>query len=232
MNYNYYYNQVPRHGPQRNNLIYTSLMSDDCKTFVQWFYNDTEYHRGQNEVVDDDKMEEKWQREVKYLTLMSKHYPELVPEVLDIDVTNRKIYLRVDGVDFWNRASCQTENYDSVLQDWKSQMLTIIKAHKSLDLYKYSMHPSSYFVVDNQLKSINYFFVYHESEGPISIAEHSSHIHSSRQAVMRQQIEKLGISWDKPESLSLLQHLCFESFKTNYPKDFIKEAEAIYDQRN
>ena len=42
MKFNYYYNQVPGQGEQRTNLIYTSLMSEDKKTFVQWYYNDTE----------------------------------------------------------------------------------------------------------------------------------------------------------------------------------------------
>jgi hypothetical protein len=91
------------------------------------------------------------------------------------------------------------------------------------------MHPSSYFVVDGKLKSINYFFTYRENEGPISIADHASHIYSTRQDIMRRQIEQMGLSWDKPESLKTLQMLCFESFRTNYPTDFIEKAKAIYD---
>jgi hypothetical protein len=91
------------------------------------------------------------------------------------------------------------------------------------------MHPSSYFVVDGKLKSINYFFTYRENEGPISIADHASHIYSTRQDIMRKQIEAMGLSWDKPESLKTLQILCFESFRSNYPVDFIEKAKAIYD---
>ncbi|MEY4334708.1 MAG: hypothetical protein RLZZ196_3458, partial [Bacteroidota bacterium] len=67
MDYEYYYNNVPGVGLTRNNLIYTSLISTDKKVFVQWYHNDSEYHKGQNEIVDPDKMEEKWQREVKFL---------------------------------------------------------------------------------------------------------------------------------------------------------------------
>ena len=58
MNYEYYYNNVPGDGPSRNNLIYTSLISTDKKTFVQWYYNDVTYHKNQNQVVDPAKMEE------------------------------------------------------------------------------------------------------------------------------------------------------------------------------
>lgn len=227
--FNYYYNQVPGQGQQRNNLIYTSLISNDNKTFVQWYYNDSEYHKGQNEVVDPSKMEEKWLREINHLTHMRNNFPDLVPKIINIDLERKKLYLEVDGVDFWNRAKCNVENYNSVVPDWEEQMLNILKAHKSLGMYKYSLHPSSYFVVNGKLKSINYFFSYREHEGPISIADHSSHIYSSRQSIMREQIEHMGLSWDKPESLQKLQMLCFESFRNNYTNDFIEEAKKIYE---
>jgi hypothetical protein len=204
-------------------------MSEDNKTFVQWYYNDTGYHQGKNEVVDPKKMEEKWLREVNYLTQMRNAYPNLIPKILKIDLTGRKIFLEVDGPDFWQQANCDIDNYSKVLPDWKEQMLTIIKAHKSLGLYKYSMHPSSYFVVEGKLKSINYFFCHRDSEGPLILADYKSHIYSDRQKQMQEHIEAMGISWNKPEPQQILQKLCLESFKTNYPIEFIEEAKAIYD---
>ena len=229
MELNYYWNNVPGVGLCRNNLIYTSLMSADKKLFVQWYYNDPEYHKGQNEILDPGKMEEKWLREVNCLTQMRNRYPDLIPNIVKIDLDNRKLYLEVDGIDFWNRANCATENYDQVLPDWQDQMLNIIEAHKSLGVYKFSMHPSSYFIVNGRLKSINYFFTYAQHEGPISIADHSSHIFSTRQNIMRQQVEEMGLDWYEPQPLNKLQKLCFESFRTNYPADFIEKAKAIYD---
>ena len=229
MKYNYYYNNVPGETPSRNNLIYTSLISEDNKTFVQWYYNDQVYHNGQNEVIDPVLMESKWIRELNYLTQMRNKFPNLVPTIKNIDLDNKKIYLEINGVDFWNRANCTTANYDDVLPDWQEQMLSIIRAHKSLGFYKFSMHPSSYFIVDKKLKSINYFFTYAQHEGPISIADHASHIYSSRQEIMRKQVETMGLDWNQPQPLNKLQHLCFESFRTNYPADFIEKAKAIYD---
>lgn len=176
---------------------------------------------GQNQVVDPAKMDEKWERELKYLQLMRGAYPDLVPKVLDIDVINRKIYLEIDGVDFWEQAGCETANYNTVLPDWQEQMLNIISAHKSLKLHKYSMHPSSYFIVDGRLKSINYFFTYHASEPQISIKDVESHIYSTRQDEMKKHLTTLGIDWDSPQSFDTLDKLCWASFSTNYPKDFI-----------
>ena len=224
MNFNYYYNNVPELGKCRNNLIYTSLISDDQKTFVQWYHNDTEYHYGQNEVVDPDKMDEKWQRELKYLKLMHGAFPDLVPKILDIDYKVRKIYLQIDGVDFWERSGCLTENYDSVVPDWQEQMFDIIKAHKELGLFKYSMHPSSYFVVKGKLKSINYFFTYHKDEPEFSISDVESHISTNRRVELRKYLESLGIDWNVPQPHSKNERLCWESFRTNYPSDFIEKV--------
>lgn len=222
MKYNYYYNNVPNHGLCRNNLIYTSLISEDKKTFVQWYHNDTEYHRGQNQVIDPAKMEEKWDREVKFLKIMQNTYPMHIPFILDIDYNKKKIYLEVNGPDFWERSNCTTENYDAVLPDWREQMIEIIKAHKQLGIFKYSMHPSSYFVIDGKLKSINYFFAYHKNENQFSISDVESHIYSTRQNELKKHISNLGIDWNTPQPFELLEKLCWASFSTNYPADFIK----------
>jgi hypothetical protein len=227
MKFNYYYNNVPEHGLCRNNLIYTSLISEDQKTFVQWYYNDTEYHKGQNQVVDPAKMEEKWLREVNYLTQMRNRYPELVPVIQKIDLDTRKIYLEIDGPDFWELSGCDMLNYDKVLPNWQDQMLNIIRAHKILGLHKYSMHPSSYFVIDGKLKSINYFFTYRNTEPNISIQDVESHIYSTRQDEIRKHLDKLGIEWDKPQPWEVMDRLCWASFSTNYPADFIEKVKNL-----
>jgi hypothetical protein len=227
MKYEYYYNNVPGFGLCRNNLIYTSLISEDKKTFVQWYYNDKTYHKDQNQVIDPAKMEEKWLREVNYLTQMRNAYPHLVPVIKNIDLKERKLYLEIDGPDFWERASCDMANYDSVLSDWQDQMLEIIRAHKSLGLYKYSMHPSSYFVVDGKLKSINYFFTYNRREPQFSISDVESHIYSTRQQEMKKHIASLGIEWDKPQTFEVMEQLCWVSFNTNYPADFIEKVKLL-----
>lgn len=227
MTYEYYYNNIPGIGQCRNNLIYTSLISTNKKVFVQWYHNDGEYHKGQNEVVDPALMKSKWLREVNYLTQMRNKYPDLVPKIINIDLERQKLYLEIDGADFWEQAGCDQSNFDTVLPDWQDQMLNIIKAHKSMGLYKYSMHPSSYFIVDGKLKSINYFFTYGKHEGPISIADHTSHIYSTRQEEMKKATDAMGISWTAPQPLELLEQLCWESFRKNYPEEFIEKAKSL-----
>jgi hypothetical protein len=229
MTYEYYYNNVPGKGKCRNNLIYTSLINADKTIFVKWYHNDTEYHQGKNQVVDPAKMEEKWLRELNYLTQMRNAYPDLVPTIKNIDLQARKLYLEIDGPDFWEQAGCDISNYESVLPDWQDQMLNIIKIHRKLGWHKYSMHPSSYFVVDGKLKSINYFFTYKNTDPYISIQEVESHIYSTRQDEMRKHLCSLGIEWDKPQPWNVMDQLCWASFSTNYPAEFINKVKAIYD---
>jgi len=229
MQYQYYFNQVPGEKPWRNNLIYTSLISEDKKVFVQHYVNDSDYHKGKNEVVDPALMNEKWEREVKFLQKMHGAYNHLVPKILDIDYTQRKIYLEIDGVDFWQRSLDNNQSsFDEIIPDWQEQMLAIIQAHKDLGLYKISMHPSSYFVVEGKLKSINYFFTYDQTDPPITVNSFLSHISEGRRVVLREQSKSMGIDWDTPTHLRNIQQLCFESFSNNYPRDFIESAKEIY----
>jgi len=200
------------------------LISKDKKTFVQWYHNDTVYHQGQNEVVDAEIMEEKWNRELIFLKKMNESYPMHIPLILDIDYLEKKIYLEIDGQDFWEKSNCSLENYNNVLSDWDDQMCDIIKAHKTLGIFKYSMHPSSYFVIDGKLKSINYFFAYDKNEPNFSIKDVESHIYSTRQTEIKKNIKQLGIEWDVPQSFSTMEKLCWFSFKTNYPETFINRV--------
>ena len=226
-NFEYYYNNVPNKGLCRNNLIYTSLISKDKKTFCQWYYNDTEYHYGHNQVVDPSLMKEKFDREVMYLHLMGTYYPDMVPKY-DIDLINKKIYLEIDGVDMWELAGCQGDDYSKVIPDWDIQMLNIFKAHKELGLYKYSLHPSSYFIVDGKLKSMNYFFTYDKDDANISLRSVMSHISEDRQADLFPKMTAAGIDVDAPTAHKDIQLLAFESFKTNFCNDVMEKAKQIY----
>lgn len=228
MDLEYYYNFTPEHGKVRNNLVYTSLISKDKKTFVKWFHNDTEYHKGKNEVIDSSLMREKWNREIKYITLMTKHYPALIPEVLDINFNEQKIFFKIEGVDFWQQHYDSKCCYDDLVPDWREQKLNILTAHKHLQFYKISLHPSSYFVVDNRIKSINYFFCYNFNEGSIRFDDFKTHISNNRQKKLEKQFKDQGIWWDTEIPLKKLQLMALDSFKSNYPDDFIETAKKIY----
>lgn len=225
--FEYYYNNVPSKGPCRNNLIYTSLISKDRKTFCQWYYNDEQYHGGHNQVVDPALMNEKYHREVKYLSLMAVKYPDLVPNY-ELDTANKKIYLEIDGPDMWEQAGCTGTDYSHVLPDWDKQMLKIFAAHKSLGLTKYSLHPSSYFIVDGKLKSMNYFFTYGPNDSKISVRSVLSHISEDRRKELFPKMFAMGIDIDAPTAHKDLQLLAFDSFKNNFSEEVMEKAKQIY----
>jgi len=224
--YHYYYNNVPGQGLCRNNLVYTSLINQNKTEFVQWFHNDSEYHRGQNEVLDPILMEQKWQREVDMLLMMQYNFPQHIPDILELDYDNKKIIYGINGVDFWEQS--HTVGMDTVLPNWREQMLEILQAHQTLGLYKYSLHPSSYFVVEGKLKSVNYFFCYHKSEPFITVQDHLSHISHERRQYLLPKMRELNIDMHTPTDFAQLQILCLESFRNNYPKEFIDAAIALY----
>jgi hypothetical protein len=226
--FEYYYNNVPDKGLCRNNLIYTSLINKNKTVFCQHYVNDDDYHKGQNQVVDPGLMEEKWLREVNYITQMRNKYPALVPEITNIDLNHRKLFFKIQGVDFWQQTLDNNCSYDDILPNWREQMLDIFRAHRALGIYKYSLHPSSYFVVDGQLKSINYFFCYNNSSAPISLRSVMSHISEDRQADLFPKMAALGIDVDAPTPHEQIQQLAFESFKTNFPADFMDECKKLY----
>lgn len=89
------------------------------------------------------------------------------------------------------------------------------------------MHPSSYFLVDGRLKSINYFFCYEKTENPICINDVTSHIHSHRQIEIKRYTDKNNIDWNTPQDFKLLETICWESFRTNYPESFIEKVKCL-----
>lgn len=225
--FKYYYNNVPGKGLCRNNLIYTSLISKSKTVFCQWYHNDTDYHKGHNQVVDPSLMDEKFEREIKYLEIMRKEYPQHIPK-FSVDYEYRKVYLEVDGPDMWEIAGCQGTDYSKVLPDWDKQMLEIIQSHKDIGLTKYSLHPSSYFIVDGKLKSMNYFFTYDQTDDPISLRSVMSHISEDRQADLFPKMQANGIDVDAPTAHNDIQILAFDSFKTNFRDDVMEKAKEIY----
>lgn len=229
MNFNYYYNQKIGQYPWRNNLIYTSLISEDKKVFVKWYHNDTEYHQGRNEVVDLDLMDEKWQREVTYIQAVRDSYSSIVPEILDIDFSNKKIFLQIDGVDLWQRSldhnDCALED---IVVDWQDQLLNIFQCHKDLALYKFSLHPSSYFPVNGKLKNINYFFTHPAKEETICVTDFLSHVSHGRREILKPITDKYGYTWDDNIPLNIMQLIVIECFADQYPKDFITKALKLF----
>lgn len=223
----YYYNNVPNVGLCRNNLVYTSLISSDGKTFCQWYYNDSIYHRGENK-LSNDTIEYKWQKEIKFLMQMESKHPNLIPTISEIDFKNKKVYFDIDSVDFWQQSNCNQENYNNILPDWQDQMLEHLSAYRAEGFWKYSLHPNSYFIVNGRLKSINYFFCYDDNEDKIAINDVIDHISDNRQDELLNYLNKNNLDPADKLTFNLYGQIALESFRSNYPSEFINKAKQIY----
>jgi hypothetical protein len=56
-----------------------------------------------------------------------------------------------------------------------------------------------------------------------------SHISEERQADLFPKMISMGIDVNMPTPHKQIQQLAFESFKTNFPADFMEEAKHIYE---
>ena len=139
----------------------------------------------------------------------------------------QQIYFEIQGDDFWEQS--HGKKYEDVVPRWQEEMLYMLETHKKLGIYKYSLHPSSYWVIDGELRNVNYFFAYREDEAPITVHEHLSHISKERQKELMPKMKKMRIKATKSYSFHKLQVLCLESFRNVYPDSFIDKAISIYE---
>jgi len=219
--WDYYYNEEP--GDRfRANLVYTAYVSPDNKTLCMKFYRDPGYHTNveENKLWSEDLLEERFQRELKFYNLAKTKIP--VAEILEVDEHSRSIFLKWPGDDFYMMG--YKSSYDIVLPDWREQIKQRFNEMWSLGILKFSMHPNSWIIYDdNVLRPVNWFFTFEESEPEKSIGEYLIQLSDSRQEKLVPLLEKYNIDINRKYKLWDLQNICFESFRHNYPSDLIDE---------
>lgn len=224
--FEYYYNNVPGIGKCRNNLVYTSKIDRQNQLFSIQYTHDQTYHN--NQCLPTDYLEQKWIREVKFLVDFAAQFPDHVPEIVNIDYKTKEIILSIQGDDFWQQANCDSRNYIKVVNNWEEQILQILKDYRSANIWKYSLHPSSFFVVDGKLKSINHFFCYYSNEPKIAITEILDHVSDNRKQKLFDYLEKNKIDPNKKLPFEAYGQICLDSFRSEYSDNFIERAKQVY----
>lgn len=219
--FEYYYNTVPGKGLCRNNLVYTSKIDRQNNLFSVHYTVDQTYHK--NECLPQAVLNEKWRREFKY-TLEAPH----TLDVKELDSIKRRIIFNIQGDDFWQLANCNWRNFDKILPDWQEQMLTILQDYRNKGIWKYSLHPSSFFIVDGQLRTVNHFFCYSDDEPEVSIESVLDHISKDRQEKLFEYLDTHGIDPSKTFSFKFYGGVVLDNFNNDYPKEFIEAAKKIY----
>jgi hypothetical protein len=224
--FEYYYNRVPNQGLCRNNLVYTSTIDRSNNLFCVHYTVDQVYHN--NECLNEHALKEKWKRELKFYTKFSNAFPQHTLQIHEIDDYNQKIIFKIQDNDFWELSECNQDNYKKILPDWQEQMLEILTAYRRCGIWKYSLHPSSYFVVDGKLKSINHFFCFSNNDPEISILEVLNIISNNRKQKLFDYMQANSIDSNQKFPFNFYGQIALDSFQSNYPSEFINHAKRIY----
>ena len=135
---------------------YEPLVSEDGKTFCKNYDQDNEYQKltgyprplYTREVVD-------WffNNEIKWLEFF-KNKP-YAPEVVDIDLKNKKIYIK------WYNETCNQIMYGGKFWPkdiWKQQIKDIITDQYQDGVYKLTMYPHCHYIDDqNNMRAIDWY---------------------------------------------------------------------------
>ena len=224
--FEYYYNHVPGVGLCRNNLVYTSEIDRQNNLFSVHYTYDQQYHK--NQCLSESALQSKWKRELEFTNQMTAKFPYHILKIAELDEHNRRIVFEIEGEDFWQQANCNQDNYSNVLPDWQEQMIDILKDYRRAGIWKYSLHPSSFFVVDGKLKSINHFFCYNDTEPRVAITDVLDHISEDRKNKLLEYLQENHVGINQQASFDFYAQICLDSFKSNYPINFIEEAKQIY----
>jgi hypothetical protein len=219
--FEYYYNNVPDKGLCRNNLVYTSLIDRKNNFFKIRYKTDQLYHNG--ECLSQHVLDKKWKKELVFSV-----YNNTCLEIESIDIQKQEIVFYIEGDDFWQQANCNVENYSKVVPDWEEQMLDILQSIRSQGFWKFSLHPSSYFIIEGKLRTINHFFCYQDNEPNIPTTEVLDHISEDRKNKLFNYYKENNIDIHTKLPYTEYAKICLESFRANYTDSFIDKAKEIY----
>ena len=135
---------------------YEPLVSADGKTFCKNYSwpNDYQYRETSDRpLYTDEVVEWFFQNELKYIELFKdKPY---APEIIDIDYTTRKIYLK------WYVKSCNQIIYSSKdwpAYQWRKQIKNIMLDQYNEGIYKLTMYPHCHYIDDNNnMRAIDWY---------------------------------------------------------------------------
>jgi len=135
---------------------YEPLVSDDGKTFCcnYSFPNDYQYmETADRPLYTNEIVEWFFYNELTYIEVFKdKSY---APEVIDVDYTNRKIYLK------WYGKSCNQIMYSSnpwPQEQWRKQIRDIIIDQYDTGIYKLTMYPHCHYIDDdNNMRAIDWY---------------------------------------------------------------------------
>lgn len=152
-----------------------------------------------------------FEREYSYLERLQDY--SWIPEVLDVDYTNRRIYFK------WYNNTCE----EKLSTNWKEQLETIVRDLAEQRIYKPSFYTKFFYVDDDDnLRAYAFYSASDKSEQPISMDFYRPILNPHRSALV-DQLEVNG----KLDMAVLVEHAYTDYIK--WPDDtLLKIYNKIY----
>jgi hypothetical protein len=160
----YYYKLNPNGTPNSSNLLYSPTVNPEHTVMCMHYCTDTNYRTHEDvSTISEDLLQWFFEREVRFLTDLS--HLKTTPEVYEIDIANRKIFIE------WNKETLsqilynKDRNLDNELPNWKQQIKDFLIVTKENNFYKMAIYPHCFYISkDKILKTIDYYSVVPYSE--------------------------------------------------------------------
>lgn len=217
----YYYNRN-NDGLIRANLVYTPYVNPENNILCMSFNRDVNYHfvQHENDAWDEESLTERFYKEINYREKVKYIIPTL--ELIEVDTINREIYIEWPGDDFYMMGL--EKPYDEILPDWQEQWIHIIETLKRINISKFSLHPNSFVIKNHKLVPFNWFFCYDRDQRGITIASVLKQISTQRLDKLAPVLDQMGMKINKEYTAQQLENVCFNSFRSNYPKGLIERV--------
>jgi hypothetical protein len=138
-------------------MLYTPLVNPE-QTVMCMSYNINPQYKDNDHVITEDLLHWFFEREIKFLTKFS--HLKTTPEVYDIDLKNKQVFIE------WNKETLSqimydsTRNLDAELPDWQLQIRNFLLTTKENQFYKMALYPHCFYIAkDGYLKTIDYYSV-------------------------------------------------------------------------
>ena len=154
--WDYYFKIEPTSGNRcTSNMLYTPLINSD-RTMMCMHWDENSPYQAQNTKLTSQLIDFFFDREVKFLKVFKDNF--WTPEIYDIDVTNKKIFIE------WNKETLNdiayegTRSLDNEFPDWQSQLYLILEDIVKSKHYKMALYPHCFFFnKDNKLKTFDFY---------------------------------------------------------------------------
>jgi hypothetical protein len=161
-NWTYYHKLKPNGAPSDSNLLYTPTINPEGTVMCMHYCSDLNYRKYATP-ISEDVINWFFEREVKFLKSLA--HLDSTPEIYEVDLTNRKIFIE------WNKETLSQivfdpeRNLDKELPDWQEQIAKIVKNIKNENCWKMSLYPHCFYISKTgKLKTIDYYSVIPYSE--------------------------------------------------------------------